>query len=594
MEITKPSSESMESAGSFFWTHLRDASKDNSTLCMKHSPFRTLLVGAVLIILTPTLGFSQSQSALQRANGLLFNQNYDAARTLLDSLTQAQPELPQGWLLLGQAHRGQQEYATARMAFHKAAAFEVTRGQALYMIGTAYALDENPTEAFFWLQRAKATNTFNMTNIGNDPNAASLREDPRYMALFPTAAEYADPFVEETIILQDWPGEAAGDQFGWIARNIGDVDGDGVNDVTTSAPTSNAGGTASGKMYTYSGKTGALLWSHTGEPNANMGLGIEAAGDVNADGIPDVVVGAPGIAQAYVYSGDDGRVLLKLESSETTSLFGRKATDIGDVNGDGHADVLIGDPRSDVTGQDAGSAFLYSGKDGALLLTLRGEEAGDTFGTAVGGFAGDGHLFLVVGAANAGAGNRGRTYVYKDLTEEPAFIIESDENGFNLGGMFVSAVGDVNNDGTPDIYASDWAHGANGSFTGQVYIHSGTDGTRLYTLPGEAAGDGFGIGTADVGDVNNDGYDDLLIGAWQHGSVAPSGGKAYLYSGKDATLLHTITGKVPGETFGFDATGMGDVDGDGIIDFLLTSAWSAIQGTQSGRMFILSGATALK
>ena len=63
----------------------------------------------------------------------------------------------------------------------------------------------------------------------------------------------------------------------------------------------------------------------------------------------------------------------------------------------------------------------------------------------------------------------------------------------------------------------------------------------------------------------------------------------YLYSGKDGSLMHTYTGKVPGETFGFDATGMGDVDGDGVIDFLVTSAWSAINGTRSGRTFILSG-----
>ena len=89
--------------------------------------------------------------------------------------------------------------------------------------------------------------------------------------------------------------------------------------------------------------------------------------------------------------------------------------------------------------------------------------------------------------------------------------------------------------------------------------------------------------------MNGDGDDDLIIGAWQHGGAAPSGGKTYLFSGKDATLLQTFTGKVPGETFGFDATGMGDVNGDGVIDFLLTSAWSAINGARSGRMFIVSG-----
>lgn len=549
-----------------------------------------VLLLSLFFLITP-LAFGQAQAVLQQANGLIFNQNFEAAVPLLDSLTQAQPNLAQGWILLGQAHRGQQAYDAARAAFQKASAFDAVRGQALYMVGTAYALEGNLDEAFFWLMRAKATNSFNMTNAGIDPNTANLRDDPRYTELYPSSDEFADPFVEPTTILQEWAGDAPGDQYGWIARNIGDVDGDGIADVTTSAPSNNEGGTSAGKVYVYSSKSGDLLWTQKGVANASLGIGIEAAGDVNADGIPDVIAGAPGINKTFVYSGNDGRILLELEGTEANAHYGRRVSDIGDVNADGHDDVLVGDPLSDVVAQDAGSAYVYSGKDGALLLTLRGEKAGDNFGSAAGGFAADGHLFLVLGSPNAGPNNQGRTYVYKDLSTEPAFVIASDANGANLGGMFVSVVGDVNNDGTPDVYASDWSHGGgSGPFTGQVYIHSGADGSLLHKLAGEAQGDGFGIGVADAGDVNKDGYDDLVIGAWQHASAAPSGGKVYVHSGKDGTRMHTYTGKVPGETFGFDATGIGDVDGDGVIDFLLTSAWSAINGTRSGRMFIVSGA----
>jgi hypothetical protein len=99
--------------------------------------------------------------------------------------------------------------------------------------------------------------------------------------------------------------------------------------------------------------------------------------------------------------------------------------------------------------------------------------------------------------------------------------------------------------------------------TGRIYVHSGADGIRVLTLTGEAGGDGFGIGPADAGDVDGDGYDDLIIGAWRYGGAAPAGGKVYLFSGRDASLLDTYTGKVPGETLGFDATGVGDVNGDG-------------------------------
>ncbi len=89
------------------------------------------------------------------------------------------------------------------------------------------------------------------------------------------------------------------------------------------------------------------------------------------------------------------------------------------------------------------------------------------------------------------------------------------------------------------------------------------------------------MGPATAGDVDGDGHDDLIVGAWQHGSAAISEGRAYLYSGKDGSLLKTYTCRIPGDTFGFDAVAMGDIDGDGTINFLITSAWSGIHGFHS-------------
>ena len=125
--------------------------------------------------------------------------------------------------------------------------------------------------------------------------------------------------------------------------------------------------------------------------------------------------------------------------------------------------------------------------------------------------------------------------------------------------MFLSVIGDVDGDGVPDMYASDFTNAAKGPSTGRVYVHSGTDGRRLLTLTGETAGEGFGIGPATAGDVDGDGHDDLIVGAWQYAGAAVSGGRAYLYSGKDGALLKTYTCRMPGDTFGFDAVGMGDV-----------------------------------
>jgi hypothetical protein len=155
------------------------------------------------------------------------------------------------------------------------------------------------------------------------------------------------------------------------------------------------------------------------------------------------------------------------------------------------------------------------------------------------------------------------------------------------GAMFVSAVGDIDGDRFVDVYASDFSANTNGTGSGRVCVHSVADGRRLYDPHREAAGDGFGIGVADAGDVDGD----LLIGAWQHSTAAASGGKIYLYSGKDGSLQREMTGKVIEETLGFDTTGFGDVDGDGVVDYLITSAWSAVSGGHSGRMHIVSGTT---
>jgi hypothetical protein len=514
-------------------------------------------------------------------------QNADAAGAAksLRRITSFDSQNAAAWRALGTADMMLEHFGAAVADYSQALKLQADSPRVLYQMGAAYAARHDPHHAFEFLKRAQASHRYDMTEISEDLHLAGLRQDSRFNALLPKAADFEQPFVEPVKIIREWRGEAAGDQFGWIARNVGDVDGDGITDIVTSAPTH---GDHAGRIYVYSVGSGRLLWSADGRAGDELGTGVEGIGDANGDGIPDVAAGGPsGSGVATIYSGRDGRILQSFHSMRSDELFGNHISAAGDVDGDGHADLIIGAPGKDGESTNAGHAYVYSGKDGKLLFTLAGERLGDAFGSTVAGFSNGQDHYLVVGAPRAGPDHHGRVYVYGDYAGQTKFVIDADATGNALGAMFVSILGNTDG-GAHNIFVSDWTNAAKGPSTGRIYLHSGATGEPLLTLTGETAGEGFGTSKSTAGDVDGDGIADLIVGAWQYGEVAVSAGRAYLYSGRDGHLVKTFTCRTPGDTFGFDAVGLGDIDGDGTADLLITSGWSGASGHHSGRVFIIS------
>ena len=531
---------------------------------------------------------------LREGQALIQGGDFAGAESVFRAITARDDSHAQAWMLLGYALHAQKKLDEALAAHEKAATFPEVAATASYNAACVHALKGDAGGASEWLDKARAAGHQNLAAIATDPDFDKVRDDPRFAKyLPPPLLGGPDLFVEKPRLIHTLVGEAAGDQFGWVARNIGDVDRDGVDDFAATAPTCRRAGRNSGRVYVYSSKKGELLYTCDGKPGWRLGNSVAGRADVDGDGIPDVMAGAPSSGQnpgrVLVYSGTDGAVLLELSAGEAGDRFGMKVCGLEDLNGDGCAEVVVGASLADAPAKDAGRVYVYSGKDGAELYRIDGPSAGANFGSSADGTASGGHNLLVVGAMKDGG--VGRCYVYRCTKDgaKLAFTIEPDATSANLGQYFVSIPGDVDGDGVPDVYASDWNNAAGGPNTGRVFVHSGRTGERILTLTGDRPGGGFGTSPAVCGDVDGDGHADLVVGAWQNAAAAKSGGKCYLYSGKDGELLHTWTCKQSGDTFGFDAVGLGDVDGDGAVDFLLTSAWSAAQGAQTGRVFVVAG-----
>ena len=407
---------------------------------------------------------------------------------------------------------------------------------------------------------------------------------------------YADNVPQITANLFKWiNGPAPGGMLGSsvISR---DVNGDGFNDIIISAP-GNSAGTDVGKVYIYFGNgsdnigTVADLTLTGNSAGGCFGYSM-AVGDISGDGYDDLVIGEPfndenGVnsGKVYVYFGGPS-----LRDSPDITINGQAAGDLFgylliccDLNNDGRDDIIVGTPYNSSSGGNAGKVYIYYGGqtlNTAPDLTLKGEYPYDLFGMSLASaknIDGNGHNAIIIGASGK-PGNTdrpGKVYVYTGgatMNTIPAMVMTGETNG-DLFGISVSA-GDFNGDGCDDIIVGAENNNSSAMQAGKAYIYFG--GKNMTNVPsltftGESANDHFGHLVASAGDLNGDGFSDIFIDSPNNTNNA---GKAYIYFGglfMDNTAKLTIKGKASCDNFGSFAVAAGDIDKDGVDELIIGS-----------------------
>jgi hypothetical protein len=393
-----------------------------------------------------------------------------------------------------------------------------------------------------------------------------------------TAYAAGGTFVEQDVrVLHQFNGTGSA-SFGWAVSPVGDPRRKRLNNVLVSEAF-NGPSFSRGSAYLYSSRTGRLLRQWDGQDGDWFSFAVADAGDTNRDGANEILLGAPGPTAAGgpgyldLVSGKTGELLHRFVGERSGDAFGWAASSAGDVDRDRHADILVGAPAFHDQAT-AGRAYIYSGRTYELIRSFDGRVLGEEFGSGVGWTEDvdrDGVPDQIIGARDAPAHDgqpRGQAYVYSGKTGSRLYTIPASPFGGQFGSFFVAGVGDVNRDRTPDVYVGDYADGTNGPGAGRAAVFSGKDGRELRAWEG-AAGEGAGPGRG-AGDVDDDGRVDVIVGFFTAGPTMA--GKVEIFSGRDGSLLRSFTSTTAGENLGFDAVGMGDVNGDDVPDALLAAA----------------------
>ncbi len=384
---------------------------------------------------------------------------------------------------------------------------------------------------------------------------------------------------------------------------IGDVTGDGKDDFVVGSPATLSSNN-NGSVRCYSGYLGALVWSATGALSSELGYSVCSIGDITGDGKEEVLAGAPGYnndaGRFVIFNGATGAILATVNHGTAGARFGTSVAGIGDIDGDGDRDFIVGAPSYNNL---AGRAEVWS-SNGGLMRAHNGVTASDSFGWSVGGgvdVTGDGVPDYIVGAPHranpAGDFSAGRAYIYSGATGSN--IVSKDGDGpYDNFGYSVALTKDTSTTGPSGVIVvgapeipNFFSGVGNGTGYVRVFNHSSflsSYGTR-YTWTGTTVGDRYGLAVASAGDVDDDGSNDILVGAPQvtlpFAAVGP--GTFEIRSGKTGSVLYKYAANSADEQLGWAVAGDGDADGDARIDVVVGAPGSDIACVDAGTFYVV-------
>ena len=394
-------------------------------------------------------------------------------------------------------------------------------------------------------------------------------------------------------ITRQWFGDYAGQMFGDSIRRVGDVNADGFIDVAISAPLDSTTFTNAGMLRVVSGADGSVLWTWYGDrAYAWLGQLGDPIGDLDGDGFDDVLTseprgGALTVGRVFVFSGKDGSTLLQVDGTFSYFVSGR-ICGTGDIDGDSIPDFAAGDGHV---------VRLFSGATGNVIRVLQTpRKLGDTFGARLanaGDLDGDLVPDLLVTETDCRWNPTEACDAFSGATGNPIWQSTLGDCYLGSASLFLAwvlrVVGDVNGDGIPDwcTAGSSGDTYSNKPNDGFARCFSGKDGSFLFEVSRPrlieqpwGADTHFGDAIAPAADTNGDGVPDFAV-ADDAGFDDP-GGSVFVFSGVDGTLLFHVGGNANSVEFGDALEGGFDADGDGRPEFFAGDPKDSTQGADAG------------